>query len=101
MGLFDRMEGKLERAVNGVFAKAFRSEVQPVEIASAIRRAMDDRAASAGKGRSLVPNVFTIELSETDYERLTETGDPDTATLSVNVVQDGVITFDTTIEPPA
>ena len=74
MGLFDRMEGKLERAVNGVFAKAFRSEVQPVEIASAIRRAMDDRAASAGKGRSLVPNVFTIELSETDYERLTEHG---------------------------
>jgi len=31
----------------------------------------------------------------------TETGDPDTATLSVNIVQDGVITFDTTIEPPA
>ncbi len=74
MGLFDRMEGKLERAVNGVFAKAFRSEVQPVEIASAIRRAMDDRAATAGKGRSLVPNVFTIELSETDYERLADHG---------------------------
>ncbi|MDT0212525.1 DUF3662 and FHA domain-containing protein [Rothia sp. ARF10] len=74
MGLFDRMEGKLERAVNGVFAKAFRSEVQPVEIASAIRRAMDDRAATAGSGRSLVPNVFTIELSETDYERLTDHG---------------------------
>ena len=74
MGLFDRMEGKLERAVNGVFAKAFRAEVQPVEIASAIRRAMDDRAASAGSGRSLVPNVFTIELSETDYERLTDHG---------------------------
>lgn len=31
----------------------------------------------------------------------TETGDPDTATLSVNLVQDGVITFDSTIEPPA
>lgn len=30
----------------------------------------------------------------------TETGDPDTATLSVNVVKDGVITFDTTIAPP-
>ncbi len=75
MGLFDRMEGKLERAVNGVFAKAFRSEVQPVEIASAIRRAMDDRAASRRlAARSLVPNVFTIELSETDYERLTDHG---------------------------
>ncbi len=30
----------------------------------------------------------------------TDTGDPDTATLSVNVVKDGVITFDTTIAPP-
>ncbi|WP_353951901.1 DUF3662 and FHA domain-containing protein [Knoellia sp. S7-12] len=74
MGLFDRMEGKLERAVNGVFAKAFRAEVQPVEIASAIRRAMDDRAAGPGRARSVVPNVFTIELSETDYERLTDHG---------------------------
>ena len=74
MGLFDRMEGKLERAVNGVFAKAFRAEVQPVEIASAIRRAMDDRAASSGRDRSVVPNVFTIELSENDFERLTDHG---------------------------
>ena len=39
MGLFDRVEGKLERAYNGIFARAFRAEVQPVEIASAIRRA--------------------------------------------------------------
>jgi hypothetical protein len=67
MGLFDRLENKLERAVNGVFAKAFRAEVQPVEIASAIRRAMDYRAAStSATGRTLEPNVFTIELSETD-----------------------------------
>ncbi|KGN37471.1 FhaA domain-containing protein [Knoellia subterranea] len=74
MGLFDRMEGKLERAVNGVFAKAFRAEVQPVEIASAIRRAMDDRATTSGRSRSLVPNVFTIDLSETDFDRLTQHG---------------------------
>ena len=76
MGLFDRLEAGLERAVNGTFAKAFRSEVQPVEIASAIRRAMDDRAASSSaKGRSLVPNVFTIELSA----RPTTTASPTTA----------------------
>ena len=45
MGLFDKVERGLERAVNSAFAKAFKSEVQPVELASAIRRAMDDRAA--------------------------------------------------------
>jgi len=70
VGLFDRVEQRLERAVNGVFARAFRSEVQPVEIASAIRRAMDDRAAVLGQGRTIVPNLFTVELSETDYDRL-------------------------------
>ncbi|MBE3074929.1 MAG: FHA domain-containing protein [Actinobacteria bacterium] len=71
MGLFDRVERGLERAVHGVFAKAFKAEVQPVEIASAMRRAMDDRAATVGHGRTFVPNLFTIELAPTDFERLT------------------------------
>lgn len=71
MGLFDRVERKLESAVNGAFARAFRAEVQPVEIASAMRRAMDDRAAVVGKGRTVVPNLFVVDLSPTDYERLT------------------------------
>ncbi|MEO7059448.1 MAG: DUF3662 and FHA domain-containing protein [Lapillicoccus sp.] len=70
MGLFDRVERGLERAVNGAFAKAFKSEVQPVELASAIRRAMDDRAAVMGHGRTMVPNLYTIELSPSDYDRL-------------------------------
>nr|WP_238338289.1 DUF3662 and FHA domain-containing protein [Pedococcus badiiscoriae] len=68
--MFDRVEQRLERAVNGAFARAFKSEVQPVEIASAIRRAMDDRAAIVGQGRTIVPNLYTVELSDTDYERL-------------------------------
>ncbi|AKU14923.1 FhaA domain-containing protein [Luteipulveratus mongoliensis] len=72
MGLFDKLERKLEQTVNGAFAKAFRAEVQPVEIASAMRRAMDDRASSIGKNqRPIVPNLFSVELSETDFERLT------------------------------
>lgn len=70
MGLFDRVERGLERAVHGAFAKAFKAEVQPVEIASAMRRAMDDRAAVIGHGRTFVPNLFAIELAPTDFERL-------------------------------
>ena len=69
MGLFDRLEAGLERAVQGTFAKHLRSAVHPVEIASHIRRAMDDRAVT-GSGRAIVPNVFTIELSPGDYDRL-------------------------------
>ncbi|GGK55838.1 FhaA domain-containing protein [Ornithinimicrobium pekingense] len=70
MGVFDRLERGLERAVKQPFARVFKAEVQPVEIASAMRGAMDDRAAVLGPGRTMVPNVFTIELAETDYERL-------------------------------
>ena len=33
---------------------------------------MDDRASHAGRGRAIVPNVFTIELSDTDHDRLTD-----------------------------
>lgn len=72
MSLFERMERKLERTVNGVFARAFRSDVQPLELASAVRRAMDDRATLLGRGRTIVPNLFTIELAPDDFERLTE-----------------------------
>lgn len=72
MGLFDKLEKRLEAGVNNAFAKAFRAEVQPVELASAVRRAMDDRATSAGKGkRPIVPNLFEIELSTTDHGNLT------------------------------
>ena len=70
MGIINRVERGLDRAVNSAFAKAFKSEVQPVELASAIRRAMDDRAAVMGHGRTMVPNLYTIELSGTDFERL-------------------------------
>jgi hypothetical protein len=72
MGVLDRFERGIEKAVNGAFARAFKSEVQPVEIASALRRAMDDRAAVVGRGRTLVPNAFTVELGPNDFGRLTE-----------------------------
>ncbi len=70
MGVFDKFERGLERAVKAPFAKVFKAEVQPVEIASAVRGAMDERAAVLGPGRTMVPNVYTIELASTDFERL-------------------------------
>ena len=81
MGLFDRLEAGIERAVQGTFAKHLRSAVHPVEIASTIRRAMDDRAVSSS-GRAIVPNVFTVELSPGDYDRL----HPDLADVEMDLV---------------
>ncbi len=72
MGVLDRFEKGIERAVNGAFAKAFRSEVQPVEIASALRRECDDRSSIVGRDRTIAPNSFVVELGQADYERLGE-----------------------------
>ena len=72
MGMFDRMEEGIQRAFNGAFAKAFRSEVQPVEIASALRREVDNRATIVARDRTLVPNSFVVELGPADHSRLGE-----------------------------
>jgi hypothetical protein len=87
MGVLDRFERGIERAVNGAFARAFKSDVQPVEIASSLRRAMDDRAAVVGRGRTLVPNSFTVELGPTDYGRLTEYAEVLSEELVANVTE--------------
>ena len=70
LGVLQRFERRLEGMVEGAFARAFRSELQPVEVASAVQREMDDRAAIVAKGRTLVPNDFVVELAENDHERL-------------------------------
>ncbi|MGH3320260.1 MAG: FhaA domain-containing protein [Streptosporangiaceae bacterium] len=70
MGVLQRFERRLEGMVEGAFARAFKSELQPVEVASAIQREMDDRAAIVAQGRTLVPNDFVVELGEADHERL-------------------------------
>ncbi len=75
MGLLDNFEKGLERAVNGAFAKTFKSGLQPVEITSALRRELDTKAAVVSRDRILVPNRFTVRLSPSDYERMTGLGD--------------------------
>lgn len=69
-GALQRFEQRLEGAVTGAFARAFRSAVQPVEIAAALQREVDNSARILSRDRMLVPNEFTVELSQTDYDRL-------------------------------
>ncbi|HEX2551074.1 MAG TPA: DUF3662 domain-containing protein, partial [Nocardioidaceae bacterium] len=70
MGILQKFESRLEQMVSGVFAKAFRSAVQPVEIAAALQREVDNSAQILSRNRRLVPNSFAIELSPVDFERL-------------------------------
>lgn len=86
MGVLDRFEKSVERVVNTAFAKAFRSELKPVELASALRREVDDRAAVVGRDRTVVPNEFTIELSPADLTQVTDWGaEPLADELAANV----------------
>lgn len=70
MGLLDSFEKGLERAVNSAFAKTFRSGIQPVEIASAVRREADTKAAVVSRDRILTPNSYVVRLSADDAERM-------------------------------
>jgi hypothetical protein len=76
MGLLDSFERGLERAVNGAFAKTFRSGVQPVEIAAALRRELDTKAAVVSRERILVPNEFRVRLAPPDHTRMSDIGRP-------------------------
>ena len=70
MGGLQRLENRLEQMISGAFARAFRSAVQPVEIAAALQRECDNNAQILSRERRLVPNDFHVELSGTDLDRL-------------------------------
>ncbi|MFY0409661.1 FhaA domain-containing protein [Solicola sp. PLA-1-18] len=72
--MLQRFEQRLENVVTGAFARAFRSAVQPVEIAAALQREIDNHAQVLSRGRMLVPNDFTVELSPGDHDRLAPYG---------------------------
>ena len=70
MGGLQKFEQRLEQLISGVFARAFRSAVQPVEIAAALQRECDNNAQILSRDRRLVPNDFHVELAQTDLDRL-------------------------------
>jgi hypothetical protein len=70
MGGLQKFEHKLEQMISGAFARAFRSAVQPVEIAAALQRECDNNAQILSRDRRMVPNDFHVELAQTDLDRL-------------------------------
>ncbi|MGW7681444.1 FhaA domain-containing protein [Kribbella sp. NPDC054772] len=69
-----RFERRLEGIVSGVFARAFKGDVEPIELAAALKREIDNTARILSRDRRLVPNHFTIELGPDDFERLNAYG---------------------------
>lgn len=73
MNRLARFESLVEQLVEGTFGRLFSGTLQPLEVASALARALDDYQISDEQGHRLAPNVFWIYLHPADYEALRNT----------------------------
>ncbi len=62
-------ERRLERMVEGAFARTFKSGLRPVELGRRLVREMDDNRSVGVRGGTVVPNAFTVALSASDLEQ--------------------------------
>lgn len=69
------LEDRLERLVEGVFARAFKTGLQPVEIARRLERDVDTGRTLDARGRPIAPNSFLVHLAPADYERFSQIRD--------------------------
>jgi hypothetical protein len=76
LGFLENFEKTLEKKVTGLFSKTFKSGLEPVEIAAAIKQEMDSKASILTRDRILVPNSYLVKLSPEDYGRLQDLGEP-------------------------
>src|SRR5712671_5398433 len=65
------IEQKIEALFEGVFGRAFRTNVQPVELARKLTKEMDDHK-TVSVSRVYVPNEYTIYLSSSDHEQFAD-----------------------------
>jgi hypothetical protein len=68
------IERRLERLVEGAFGRAFRSDVQPVELARRIVRELE-AGRQLGVNAPVAPNEYRVRLSPDDKDRFDSFGD--------------------------
>jgi hypothetical protein len=66
------LERRLEQMVEGVFARVFRSGIRPVELGRRLVREMDEGRSVDVRGRTVVPNYFTVRMSRTDHDEFAD-----------------------------
>lgn len=62
-------ERRLERVVEGAFARAFKSGLRPIELGRRLVREMDDNRSVGVRGGTVVPNHFVVSLSPSDIDQ--------------------------------
>ena len=68
MSVLRTIESKIEGLFEGLFGRAFRTHVQPVELARKLAKEMDEHR-SVSVSRVYVPNEYTIYLSSADRQQ--------------------------------
>jgi hypothetical protein len=68
MSLLRSIEQRIEGLVEGLFGRAFRTHVQPVELARKLAKEMDDHR-SVSVSRVYVPNEYSVYLAPSDREQ--------------------------------
>ncbi len=81
VNIFKELERRLERTFEGAFSRAFTAEVKPLEIATEVRRALEDGVVD-GVRRRYAPNLFDVTLSRRDHRALLPYFDAITAELA-------------------
>jgi hypothetical protein len=71
MGVLRNFENRLERGIEGFFRAAFRSGLQPVELAKRILREMEANK-TVGVREVWVPNRYVLHVSEEDRQRFSQ-----------------------------
>ena len=71
MNVLRSIEQKIEGLFEGLFGRAFRTNVQPVELARKLVKEMDDHR-TVSVSRIYVPNEYTVYLSPPDREQFTD-----------------------------
>ncbi|MEJ7841974.1 MAG: DUF3662 and FHA domain-containing protein [Rubrobacter sp.] len=69
MGFLKGIEKRMESLVEGVFGRAFRRQIHPVEIAKGLTKQMDE-GRMVSISRTYAPNNFTVHLSKEDAESI-------------------------------
>src|SRR5919199_1056170 len=68
MTVLRNLEAKIESLFEGVFGRAFRTNVQPVELARKLVKEMEDHRVIS-VSRLYVPNEYTVYLAPADREK--------------------------------
>ena len=65
-------EDLLERLVEGTFARAFKADLQPMELGRQLIREIDNKRKLDVQGNAIAPNSFVLRISPEDYKQFSQ-----------------------------